>query len=225
MIKENFLKLKERIALACSKINKNPGLITLVAVTKNRGVGEIKAVLDCGILDIAENRVQEALPKYKELQSCQPANSANIRWHMVGHLQTNKVAEAVEIFDLIHSTESLRLAEEIDKQAARINKVQGILIEVKTSPEATKDGVIPQDLAKFFKEVSGFKNLKIKGLMTIAPLVNNAQKARPYFKKLRELYDGISGLSILSMGMSDDFEVALEEGSNMVRIGRAIFES
>ncbi len=223
-MKENLLKLKERIALACSRINKNPGFVTLVAVTKNRGVGEIRAALDCGILDIGENRVQETLPKYKELQSYQPANSANIRWHMVGHLQTNKVAQAVEIFDLIHSVDSLRLAEEIDKQAARINKVQGILIEVKTSPEATKDGVIPQDLAKFFKEVSGFKNLKIKGLMTIAPLVDNAQKARPYFKKLRELYDGISGLSVLSMGMSDDFEVALEEGSNMVRIGRAIFE-
>ncbi|MBM3255522.1 MAG: YggS family pyridoxal phosphate-dependent enzyme, partial [Candidatus Omnitrophica bacterium] len=200
-----------------------PALITLVAVSKNRSAGQIREALDCGILDIGENRVQEALPKYRELQNYESANSLNIRWHMVGHLQTNKVAQAVEIFDLIHSVDSLRLAEKIDKQAARINKAQDILVEVKTSAEAAKFGVIPQDLAQFFKEISGLKNLKIKGLMTVAPLVDNIQESRPYFKRLRELYDSIGGLSVLSMGMSDDFEAALEEGSNMVRIGRAIF--
>ena len=150
---------------------------------------------------------------------------------MVGHLQTNKVREAVAIFDLIHSVDSLRLAEEINKQAARINKVQDILIEVKTSPEATKYGLMPQDAPAFVKDASGLRNLKVKGLMTIAPLADNPQQSRSYFKALREIFDYINGLSapsqrlsILSMGMSEDFEVAIEEGSNMVRIGRAIFE-
>jgi pyridoxal phosphate enzyme (YggS family) len=230
MIKESFFNIKERISLICTKIKKDAGRVTLVAVSKNRSVAQIKEALESGITDIGENRVQEAAVKYAALRATSYPGG-NIRWHMVGHLQTNKVKEAVGIFDLIHSVDSLRLAEEIDKQAAGINKVQDILIEVKTSPEATKYGVIPQDTLALIKETAGFKNLKIKGLMTIAPLLDNTQKARPYFKTLKELFDYINGLSdighrlsILSMGMTDDFEVAIEEGANMLRIGRAIFE-
>ena len=130
------------------------------------------------------------------------------------------------IFDLIQSVDSLRLAEEIDKQAARINKIQDILIEVKTSPEATKFGLMPDEVFDLLKAAQQFKNIAIKGLMTIAPVVSNPEEARPYFRILRELRDKINSLFtiFLSMGMTDDFEVAIEEGSDMVRIGRAVFE-
>jgi pyridoxal phosphate enzyme (YggS family) len=230
MIKENFLNIKERISLICAKIRKDSGDVIFVSVSKNRSVAQIKEALESGITDIGENRVQEAAVKYAALRATSYPGG-NLRWHMVGHLQTNKVKEAVGIFDLIHSVDSLRLAEEINKQAARINKVQDILIEVKTSLEATKYGVMPQDTPALIKDAAGFKNLNIKGLMTIAPLLDNAQKARPHFKTLKELFDYINKLSaidrrlsILSMGMTDDFEVAIEEGANMLRIGRALFE-
>jgi pyridoxal phosphate enzyme (YggS family) len=150
---------------------------------------------------------------------------------MVGHLQTNKVKDAVKIFGLIQSVDSLHLAREIDRQAAKINKIQDILIEVKTSPEATKFGLKPDEAVEVMKEIAELKNISIKGLMTIAPIVDNPGKTRPYFRLLRELRDKInelrtpnSELQTLSMGMTDDFEVAIEEGSNMVRVGRAIFE-
>ena len=231
MIKENFLNIKERISLVCSKIKKDPQSVTIVAVSKNRSAAQIKEAINLGLGDIGENRVQEALIKYNELRTQELASPRTIRWHMVGHLQTNKVKEAVKVFSLIHSVDSLRLAAEIGKQAAGINKVQDILIEVKTSPEAAKYGVLPADTPALLREAVKFKNLKIKGLMTVAPLVDNPEQARPYFKALREIFEYLNGLSsigcrlsILSMGMSEDFEVALEEGANMVRIGRAIFE-
>jgi pyridoxal phosphate enzyme (YggS family) len=149
---------------------------------------------------------------------------------MVGHLQTNKVKEAVKIFDLIHSVDSLYLAREIDKQAATVNKIPGILLQVKTSPEATKFGVKPEETIELIKEIAKLKNVKIRGLMTIGPAVDNPEKARPYFRVLRELKDKINDLRftscelrILSMGMSDDFEIAIEEGATMIRLGRVIF--
>jgi hypothetical protein len=240
MIKDNIFKIKERIAQACSKVKRNPQEITIVAVAKGRTPDEIKEILESGITDIGENRVQEASSKYRELanrRTCELANQRayeltnlrTIRWHMVGHLQTNKVKDALKLFGLIHSVDSLHLAREIDKQASRINKVQDILIEVKTSEEATKFGLRPDEVFSVIKEMFGFKNINIKGLMTIAPLLDNPEEARSYFKALRELKDKINQLTnhqltILSMGMTDDFEVAIEEGSNMLRLGRAIFE-
>ncbi|MFH0826667.1 MAG: YggS family pyridoxal phosphate-dependent enzyme [Candidatus Omnitrophota bacterium] len=245
-IQENLLKVRQRMALACSKVKRSPDSLTLVAVSKERSVDEIKEIMVLGITDIGESRVQEAFLKYEQLKT----SNAKLRakWHLVGHLQTNKVREAVRIFDLIQSVDSLRLAQEIDKQAARINKVQDILVEAKTSPEATKFGLDPLDAAAAVKEISKLKNLRVWGLMTIAPFVDDPEKARAYFRKLRGLMDemtklgiwnltprlrlGINGerrrsieFGILSMGMSDDFEVAIEEGANMVRIGRAIFNS
>ncbi|MCM8797465.1 MAG: YggS family pyridoxal phosphate-dependent enzyme [Candidatus Omnitrophica bacterium] len=226
MIKENILKVNERIRTICAMINRAPSSITVVAVAKGRSVQEAKEAINAGITDIGENRVQEAILKYKELKTA----GYKLRNHMVGHLQTNKVKDAVRIFDLIHSVDSLRLAQAIDKEAAKIGKVQDILIEVKTSPEATKFGVPYEGVFGFIKEVSQLKNITIRGLMTIAPLTDNPQKARPYFKKLRELKDEINGLritncnlQILSMGMTDDFEVAIEEGADMLRLGRVIF--
>ena len=230
MIRENLLKIKEGISLICSKINQDPNGITIVAVTKGRTVEQIKEAIEAGITDIGENKVQEAISKYNDLQ-LKAYSLKPIKWHMVGHLQTNKVKEAVKIFDLIHSVDSLRLAVEINKQAAKIDKTQDILIEIKTSPEATKFGLERGEAIEVIKEIAKLKNLNIKGLMTIAPVVDNPKKAHPYFRQLKELQEEINQLSTtnyqlstLSMGMTDDFEVAIEEGSNMVRLGRAIFE-
>ena len=244
MIKDNILKVKERISLVCAKVNRDPADIAIVAVSKGRDAAEIEEAIAAGITDIGENRTREALDKYKELQAsatkigglAKQVGKPNsglpaIKWHMVGHLQTNKVKDAVKVFDLIHSVDSVELAREINKQAAKINKVQAILIEVKTSPEESKFGFGPQGLEVVLTEITSLKNINIKGLMTIAPLADNPEKARPYFRRLRELRDGINAISDkrcairdLSMGMTDDFEVAIEEGATMIRIGRAIFE-
>jgi len=229
MIKENILKIRERISNSCPKIIQGPKSITLVAVSKGRTPEQIKEAIEAGIIDIGENKVKEALIKYKQIMD--EGYGARIKWHMIGHLQTNKVKEAVKIFDLIQSVDSLYLGQKIDKQAAKINKIQDILIEVKTSPEATKFGLRPEDTVGVIKELAKLGNINIKGLMTIAPLVDNPERTRPYFRSLKELFEQINAqrithnaLRFLSMGMTDDFEVAIEEGSNMVRLGRAIFE-
>jgi PLP dependent protein len=222
VIRDNIAQIMQRIDSACSRVSRDPREITIVAVTKGRSADQIKEALANGLTDIGENRVQEALLKYAALI---PDAQVPIRWHLVGHLQTNKTKEAVKVFSLIHSLDSRHLAEEIDKQAAKINKLQDVLIEVNVSGEESKFGIKPAEAADFIKDISALKNISVKGLMTIAPILENAQNARPYFRQLRELRDKINGLSILSMGMSDDFEVAIEEGATMVRIGRALFKS
>jgi pyridoxal phosphate enzyme (YggS family) len=227
MIRDNVLRVKERIALSCSKINRNPDEITIVAVSKGRGPEQIREAVEAGITDIGENRVQEAVLKYNAIGSI--ISDKRINWHLAGHLQTNKAKAALNLFDLIQSVDSIHLAEEINKQADRINKIQDILVEIKTSPEETKFGVRYDEAIEVITGISGFKNIRIKGLMTVAPLADNPQNLRPYFKMLKELKDKINQLTnyhltILSMGMTDDFEIAIEEGANMVRLGRAIFE-
>jgi len=223
MIRDNILEVKRRIEAACFRAKRQSSGVKLIAVSKNRSIEEIEEASLAGITDFGENRVQEALSKYKA--------KLPIRWHMIGHLQTNKTREAVRIFDIIHSVDSLRLAEEIDKRAAKINKIQDILIEIKTSPEATKFGLEFKQAAGVIKEIANFKNINVQGLMTVAPLADNPEEARPYFRSLNELRNEINHLpvikqplSVLSMGMTDDFEVAIEEGSGMIRVGRAIFE-
>ncbi len=230
MVKDNISKINERIAQACFKVGRDPRQITIVAVAKGRTADEIQEAATAGISDIGENKVQDALLKYRQLMST-AARHPSIRWHMVGHLQTNKVKDALRLFDLIHSVDSLHLAQEIDKQAYKIDKVQDILIEIKTSEEAAKFGLKPEETIGVIKELAQLKNINIAGLMTVAPLIDNPEKSRPYFKMLRQLKDKIyeSGvmkeqLGILSMGMTDDFAVAIEEGATMVRLGRAIFE-
>ena len=230
MVKENVSGIRQRILEVCSKIKQDPEKITVIAVSKGRTTQQIKEAIESGITDIGENRVQEAITKYNELSSIRYPLSA-IKWHMVGHLQTNKVKDAVKIFDLIQSVDSLRLAEEINGQADKTNKIQDILIEVKTSAEEAKFGLKADEAIEVIKDIAKLKNINIKGLMTVVPIVDNPQKARPYFRILRELRDKINGLRItgyslevLSMGMTDDFKIAIEEGANMVRLGRAIFE-
>ncbi len=223
MIKENVSRIRQQILKVCSKINQDPGKIAIIAVSKGRGAEEIKEAIAAGITDIGENKVQEALVKHKELSTIDYRLST-VKWHMVGHLQTNKVKDAVKIFDLIQSVHSVSLAEEIDKQAHKINKIQDILIEIKTSPEESKFGLKADEAIEVIEDIVKLKNINIKGLMTIAPFVDNPEKTRPYFRLLRELRDRVNELRVLSMGMTDDFQIAIEEGSNMIRLGRAIFE-
>ncbi|MDD5505730.1 MAG: YggS family pyridoxal phosphate-dependent enzyme [Candidatus Omnitrophica bacterium] len=216
MIRENIFEVRKRIASACRRAGRKADTLKVIAVSKNRSIEEIKEAVKNGITEFGENRVQEALLKYRDVAA---------RWHMVGHLQTNKAGEAVKIFDLIQSVDSLRLAREINKEALKINKIQEVLLEVKISPEETKFGLRPEETPGVIREVSAFKNIKIKGLMAIAPIVKDPEEARAYFRILRNLRDQIDSRLILSMGMTDDFEAAIKEGSDMVRIGRAIFEN
>jgi pyridoxal phosphate enzyme (YggS family) len=228
VIRENLLKIRARIASCCAKAGRLNLEVTLVCVIKSRSLEEIQEVLAAGIEDIGENKVQEALLHYKAIADTFYAQRT--KWHMIGHLQTNKVKEAVGIFDLIHSVDSFRLAQEIDKQAAKINKIQDILVEVNTSREESKFGVKPAELWVLVKIIRELKNVRLLGLMTMAAQSNDSQKSRPYFRKLRELKEemnklnGQNKLIHLSMGMSGDFEVAIEEGASLMRIGTAIFE-
>ena len=229
MISNNLSELVLRIKSACQRSGREAEEITIVAVSKLANVEEIKEALEAGIINIGENRVQDALLKFDAIRNSQYA--IHTRWHMVGHLQTNKVKEAVKVFDLIHSVDSERIAFEIDKQAAKINKIQGILIEVNVAQEKTKFGLNPQEAVGVIKKIAQLKNLKLKGLMAIAPQVFDHEKARPFFRQLRQLRDKLNEVRVtsyelrdLSMGMTDDFEAAIEEGSTIVRIGRAIFK-
>ena len=230
MVRENVLEVRGRIARAAQRAATDLSEITLVAVTKNVGIEDIYQAIGAGITHVGESRVQEAVSKYEQVRAYAAAKGMSLVWHMIGHLQTNKVREAVRLFDLIHSVDSVRLARQIDKEAAGIGKVQDILVEVKTSSEAAKYGFVPEDVAGALKEMASLGHLSIKGLMTVAPAVSDPREARPYFRTLKELLIRINELRtrndelrILSMGMTDDFEVAVEEGATVVRIGRGIF--
>ncbi len=222
MIADNLQSVTERIAKCCENAGRPRGCIQLVTVTKEASVGQMEEALHAGAHDFGENRVQDALVKYRVI-------SDRVRWHLIGHLQTNKVKDAVKIFSLIHSVDSLKLAQAIDKEAAKLAKRQSILIQVNVSGEESKFGISPEETINFLKEASSYSNISIEGLMTIAPEVDDSEAVRPYFRKLRELRDAIDGgqrvIRTLSMGMTNDFEVAIEEGSDMVRIGRAIFNN
>ncbi len=223
IIKNNLEIINEKIKKAALKANRNPQEIKLVAVTKTATIEQIKEAISAGVKIIGENKVQEAKEKYQIL-------SADIEWHLVGHLQTNKVKYAVEIFDLIHSVDSIKLAKEIDRRSLQFGMITNVLVEVNVSGEETKYGIKPEEVEPFLKEISEFSRTRVRGLMTIAPIAEDKEEVRPYFRKLRELFKEIKSKNIknvkmdyLSMGMTEDFEVAVEEGANMVRIGRGIF--
>lgn len=214
-IARNLRDVEHRIAQAAQRAGRSPAEITIVAVTKGLTAQAIEAALEAGIRHIGENRVQEAREKIARLSNLQPCPT----WHMVGHLQTNKVKTAVEIFDIIHSIDSLRLAEAL---SGRARNTVSVLLQVNISGEEPKSGFSQAELHKAAEDVARLPMLEVKGLMTIAPLVSDPEEVRPIFRRLRELRDSL-GLEHLSMGMSDDFEVAVGEGATMVRIGRAIF--
>jgi pyridoxal phosphate enzyme (YggS family) len=225
LLLENIKNAYRKISYAAIRSGRSPFDVKLVAVTKTIGIDKIEEAADLGLRVFGENMVQEAEGKISNLKS-RILNSI-IEWHLIGHLQRNKAKTAVQLFDLIHSLDSTRLAEELNKYAERANKIQRVLIEVKLSGEETKHGVSKEGLMSLIKDVSEMKNLKLEGLMTMPPFFYKAEMARPFFRELRELRDDAekSGyqLTELSMGMTNDFEVAIEEGATMVRIGTGIF--
>ena len=194
--------------------------IILVAVTKNHGVDFMQEVCDAGATDIGENRVQEAAEKF-------PVLNRNVTRHLIGHLQTNKVKPAVKLFDLIQSVDSIHLATALDKAAASISKVQDVLIQVNAAREPQKSGVLLEDLNSLIELVDSAKNLRLRGLMMIAPNLPDVENCRPLFRQMRTLFDKLkparAAFDFLSMGMTHDYKVAVEEGANVVRIGTAIF--
>lgn len=211
----NIDEIKERINRACQRVDRSPDEVTIVAVTKMVQPSAIATAFKLGIRHFGENRVQEAVEKIERLSQLEPHPT----WHMVGHLQSNKAKVAVEIFDIIHSIDSVRLAEVISH---RTQRTMPVLLEVNVSGEASKNGFPLTKVEPALEEIARLPRLEVKGLMTIAPLLSDAEQVRPVFRKLRSLRDSF-GLEHLSMGMTDDFEVAIEEGATLVRIGRAIF--
>jgi len=214
-IADNIKLVDQRIRLAAERAGRDAAAVTLIAVSKAIEPDRVEAALEAGQIVFGESKVQEAKAKI-------PLISGRARWHMIGHLQTNKARDAVALFDFIHSVDSRKLAEELNKWAEATGKRQAVLLEVNVSGEASKFGLKPEDLDSTLKEINRLTRLEVRGLMTVAPFAEEAARARPYFRRLRELRDAI-GLQELSMGMSHDFEVAVEEGATMVRIGTAIF--
>jgi len=214
-ISENLARVRERIEAACRRAGRSPEEVTLVGVSKGFPAEAVAEACAAGLGDVGENRVQEAEAKIAALadQGVRP------RWHLVGHLQTNKVKTALGLFAIIHSVDSVRLAEAVSRRA---REPVPILLEVNVGQEASKFGFAPQEVADGLPAIAALSNLDVRGLMTVAPLVDDPEAARPVFRCLRELRDRL-GLRELSMGMTDDFEVAIEEGATLVRIGRAIF--
>jgi pyridoxal phosphate enzyme (YggS family) len=222
-IADNLTAVMNRCTSAAKRAGRDPSSVKLIVVTKTVDTDRINEAIAAGALILGENRVQEAKEKIEKLG---PIAS----WHLIGSLQKNKAKYAVKLFYMIHSVDNLQLAKEIDKQAAKINKVQDVLIEVSIAGEETKAGVALRDALTLIKEAAMLKNISIKGLMTMPPFSSNPEDSRPYFRKLRELSESVAkehipGASMkeLSMGMSGDYEVAIEEGSTMVRVGTAIF--
>ena len=219
-IADNLRSVRERVAAACERAGRSPDEITVVGVSKGFPAALVVEACRAGLTDVGENRVQEAAAKIPAVEALGPRP----RWHLVGHLQTNKVKTALGLFAIIHSVDSERLAEFISRQAASV-PVAGpapILLEVNVAGEAGKFGFRPEDAGRALERIAGLPGLTVQGLMTVAPVVDDPEEARPVFRELRRLRDAL-GLRDLSMGMTDDFEVAVEEGATMVRIGRGIF--
>lgn len=222
-IEENIKDIWSRIEKSAKKTGRSREEIKLVAVTKTVEVERIKQAIGFGIRIIGENRVQEAESKFEQI-------TEKVEKHLVGHLQTNKAKKAVELFDFIQSVDSRRIAQEISRRTSQMGKTMEVLVEINTSEEETKFGIDPQEALTFVKSISGLGGIKIKGLMTIGLFSDNPEDTRPCFKKLKATFDQLKSedvpnvdMQYLSMGMTNDFEVAIQEGSNMVRIGTGIF--
>ena len=225
-IAANLARVRERIRAACERAGRDPSAVQLVAASKTVEVARLAEALAAGQSVFGENYVQEAKRKARELTGA----TWHLHWHLLGHLQTNKAAPAVKLFDLIHSVDSLHLAEELDRRAREVGKVQAVLIEVNLAGEASKAGIVEEGLPELARGVAALPNLDLRGLMSVPPLELEPELARPYFARLRKLRDLLRqrlGLPLpeLSMGMSGDFEVAIEEGATIVRVGTAIFGS
>jgi len=223
-LKDRLSLVRRRNATAAADSGRRPEDVQLVAVTKTVPVEKLLTAIELGLTVLGESYVQEARDKFNALYA------HPLSWHFIGHLQSNKARYVVKIFDLIHSVDSLKLSIEIDKQAGKIGKIQNVLVQVNIAEETSKSGVLLEDTARLVTEMSQLPHLEVKGLMTMPPYFNAPEKARPYFKTLRQLGDQLRAMKIpgvamdeLSMGMTGDFEVAIQEGATLVRIGTAIF--
>ena len=223
MLKDNLKKVEQCVEEACRRAGRSRDEVTLIAVSKTKPVSLLQEAYAEGVRNFGENKVQELCKKTGEMP-------ADVRWHMIGHLQRNKVCQIIDQVALIHSVDTYRLAEEINIQALKRGRIVPILVEVNIAEEESKFGTSAEDAIQLVEEISKLENIRIKGLMTVAPNVENAEENRTYFRKIRQLsvdirnknIDNVS-MEILSMGMTGDYEVAIEEGATMVRVGTGIF--
>lgn len=223
MVKENLEEVERRINEACARVNRDRSEVTLIAVSKTKPVSMVEEAMDCNIIEFGENKVQELTNKYEQLPK-------SLHWHLIGHLQRNKVKYIVDKVCLIHSVDSYKLAEAISIEAVKKEVDVKILIEVNVAEEESKFGVTVSEAVELTEQISKLPNVFIEGLMTIAPFVENPEENRQYFKKLKQLAVDIEeknidnvNMSVLSMGMTGDYEVAIEEGATMIRVGTGIF--
>ena len=223
LLKNNLEQVKTNISAACKRSGRNIDDVTLIAVSKTKPLSDIEELISYGTTEFGENKVQELVEKYENV-------STPVNWHLIGHLQTNKVKYIVDKAKLIHSVDSLHLAKEIEKEAAKRNVIANVLIQVNIAHEDTKFGIDESEIFDLIDEIKAFKHIKVKGLMTIAPFVENPEENRVHFRNLYQLLLDIKSknidnidMSILSMGMTNDYEVAIEEGATMVRVGTGIF--
>jgi len=225
MLKENYDAVAEKVKSACARVGRDEKEVTIIAVSKTKPLSDVVELQQYGVMDFGENKVQELCSKYEEIDK-------PVRWHLIGHLQTNKVKYIVDKVELIHSVDSFKLAKQISKEAVKKGVTVPILIQVNVAQEETKFGLDADEekVVNLVSEVSQLPNIEIKGLMTIAPFVDDPEDNRVYFRELKQLFVDIKAknfdnvdMSILSMGMTNDYEVAIEEGATMIRVGTGIF--
>lgn len=223
MLQDNLQNVYNNINAACNKAGRQTDEVTLIAVSKTKPLSDIEELMTYGVTEYGENKVQELVDKYENV-------SAPVNWHLIGHLQTNKVKYIVDKVSLIHSVDSIHLAKEIEKEAAKKNVVVNILVQVNIAHEDTKFGINENDVYDLLNEIKDYQHIKVRGLMTIAPFVENAEENRVHFRNLNQLLLDIKSknidnidMSILSMGMTNDYQIAIEEGATMVRVGTGIF--
>ncbi|WP_317855947.1 YggS family pyridoxal phosphate-dependent enzyme [Chakrabartyella piscis] len=221
-VAENIAEIEEKIQRAVEKSGRKREDVLLIAVSKTKPVDLIQKAVDCGLTSLGENKVQEVMEKYDHMEG--------VHWHLIGHLQTNKVKYIIDKVDMIHSVESLKLAQEINKRAAAQNKVMDVLVEVNVADEESKFGVKPEDVEDFIRQIAELAHIRVRGLMTVAPFVENPEENREVFCQMQQILIDIKGknidnidMDVLSMGMTGDYEVAIEEGATMVRVGTGIF--
>ena len=222
-IKENIENVERKIQAACDRSGRKREDVLLLAVSKTIDVPRIKEAVECGLTSLGENKVQEIMDKYEPM-------GEGVKWHLIGHLQTNKVKYIIDKVELIHSVDSLKLAEEISKRAKAKGITANILLEINAAGEESKFGLKPEECEEAVREISILDNIKIRGLMTVAPNVENPEENRIYFKQMKQLLVDINvkkidnvNMDVLSMGMTGDYEVAIEEGATIVRVGTGIF--
>lgn len=222
-IAENIKAVEAKVGAAAQRSGRKREDILLLAVSKTQMVDVIRQAVECGLSSLGENKVQEIMDKYEPM-------GEGVHWHLIGHLQTNKVKYIIDKVDMIHSVESLKLAEEIEKRAAAKGLVMDILVEVNMAHEESKFGIMPEKTEEFIRELAKKEHLRVRGLMTVAPFVENSEENREYFRQMRQIQVDINAkkidnvvMDVLSMGMTGDYEVAIEEGATIVRVGTGIF--